>query len=97
MGEPQPRMVSIAVPWRGIHSLSKFGSSAQGYDPEVAGGVEEAAGALGLLSLEVEAGLFSFAALPESDFESDLESDFDSDLESALDSDSPPDELPVEA
>jgi hypothetical protein len=63
------------------------------------------AGVLGLLSLDEEAGLLSFAAPPESDFESDLESDLESELESDLESDlepesepeSLPDELPLGA
>jgi hypothetical protein len=46
-----------------------------------------------LLSLDVDSGFVSFAALRESDFESGLESDFESALESALDSESPLDEL----
>ncbi len=45
------------------------------YEPVVEAGVVEAAGVLLLLSLEVEAGLLSFAPLPDSDLESDLESD----------------------
>ena len=56
--------------------------------PVVEAGVVEAAGALAVLSLVPEAGLLSFAPLPESDLDSDLESDFESDL----DSESPPDE-----
>ena len=36
---------------------------------------------LGLLSLEEEAALVSFAPLPESDLESDLDSDFESDFD----------------
>lgn len=47
------------------------------------------AGVLALLSLDDEAGLLSFAELPESDFESDFESAFVSDF----DPESPPDEL----
>jgi hypothetical protein len=45
------------------------------YEPEVEAGVVEAAGVLLLLSLEVDAGLLSFAPLPDSALESDLESD----------------------
>ena len=52
------------------------------------------AGALDLLSLDDDAGLLSFDALPESDFESDLESDFESAFVSDLESESPPDEPP---
>ena len=50
-----------------------------------------------MLSLDEEAGLLSFAVLPESDFDSDLDSDFESTFESAFESDleseSPPAEL----
>ena len=46
-----------------------------------------------LLSLEVDAGLLSFAPLPDSDFESDLESDFESDLPALSAPEPPPDEL----
>jgi hypothetical protein len=66
------------------------------YEPEVAAGGFEAAGALGLLSLDEEAGLLSFAPLPESAFESTLESDFESAFDSALESESEPAELPSE-
>lgn len=45
----------------------------QFYEPGVDAGVAEAAGVLGLLS--VDAGLLSFAVLPESVLESDLEVD----------------------
>ena len=55
----------------------------------VAAGVE-AAGVLGLLSLEAEAALLSFEPPPESG----LESDFDSDLEDDSEPDSELDELP---
>jgi hypothetical protein len=47
-----------------------------------------AVGVLALLSLDDEAGLLSFAELPESDFESDFESAFESDF----DPESPPDD-----
>jgi hypothetical protein len=46
----------------------------------VAAGVE-AAGVLGLLSLEDEAALLSFVPLPESDLESEFASDLESDFE----------------
>jgi len=49
---------------------------------------------LGLLSLEEEAALVSFAPLPESDLESDLDSDFESDFEDDSEPDSELDELP---
>jgi hypothetical protein len=65
------------------------------YEPGVEAGVEDFAGALAFVS--PEPGLASFAALAESDFESDLVSDFESDLgsdlESDFDSESLPDEL----
>ena len=46
-----------------------------------------------MLSLEVDAGLLSFAPFPDSDFESDLESDFESDLPALSAPEPPPDEL----
>lgn len=48
---------------------------------------------LGLLSLDEEADLLSFAPFPDSDFESDLESDFESDLPALSAPEPPPDEL----
>jgi hypothetical protein len=67
-------------------SFSIFGKPR--YELEL-GAVVEAAGALGLLSLE-EAALLSFAAPPESLLESGFESPFDS----AVAPESEPDELP---
>jgi hypothetical protein len=93
MESPSPAWFRLLCRSAEYIRLSSAGSSAHGYEPEVSAGVDEAAGSLGLLSLDVEAGLLSFDALPESDFESALESALDSDLES----ESPLDELALGA